>query len=131
MAYLAAEAPGVGQYNVDQFDHAQRVAGFKYRSPTQSSTKSLKVSSKDQNRRSLNKENLSKTLIAGTFDWIAAQRKPVNKNYFGLTKRFKGAPRSEKKPGPNAYKLNNKWSDSTNVLKKTGSSTTFKSVYYH
>lgn len=34
------------------------------------------------------KDQLSKTIVAGTFDWIASQETPHNKNYFGKGKRF-------------------------------------------
>lgn len=39
-------------------------------------------------KKDKNKDQLSKTLIAGTFDWIASQQIPHNKNYFGKGKRF-------------------------------------------
>ena len=115
----------------------QNKAGFKYRSPTRSA-KNIIMSSASKDKKSASKEkkpgnneNLPRTVVAGTFDWLAAQKKPTSKNFFGLTKRFKGAPKSDKKPGPNTYKLNSRWNDEKNVLNKTGSSTNFKSVYYH
>jgi hypothetical protein len=70
------------------------------------------------------------SLIAGTFDWLAAQKKPTHKNHFGKGRRFQGASKFEKKPGPNSYKLNNKWTDANHILKTACSLSNFKSVYY-
>ena len=69
-------------------------------------------------------------MVIGTFDWIASQAKSTNKNYFGKSKRFVLGSQFEKKPGPNFYKLNTKWTDETNVLKTSASTKSIKSVYY-
>lgn len=73
------------------------------------------------------------TLVVGTFDWMAAQKKPIHKNFFGKTKRFVGESKYDKRPGPNSYKLNNKWTDPNHILKASASSINLnlKSVYYH
>jgi hypothetical protein len=68
--------------------------------------------------------------VIGTFDWIASQKKTANKNYFGKSKRFVTGSKFDKKPAPNFYHLNTKWSDSTNILKTSASTTSYKSVYY-
>ena len=68
--------------------------------------------------------------MTGTFEWLGAQKKNRNKNFFGRSKRFEGPSKFEKKPGPTSYKLNNKWSDSASLLKTMSSFSTFKNVYY-
>ncbi len=78
------------------------------------------------------KEELKTTLITGTFDWLAAQKKPSHKNFFGKSGRFKGESKYDLKPGPNFYKINMKWNDSKSILKASASSINLnlKSVYY-
>lgn len=66
----------------------------------------------------------------GTFDWIATQKKSTNKNFFGKSKRFYVSSKFDKKPAPNLYALNTKWTDSTNIMKTSASTTVLKSVYY-
>ena len=125
MQYLATEGPGVGHYNLNSYQNNQHVTGFRYKTDT------VKDAPKKKKRGKLNKENLSKTLIPGTFDWIAAEARPFSSNRFGLSKRFKAIPRSEKQPAPNAYKLNTTWGDEANVLNKSASCKMFRSVYHH
>lgn len=78
------------------------------------------------------KEELPTTVVNGTFDWMATQKKSGNKNFFGKSKRFLGESKYDKKPGPNFYKINMKWNDSNSVLKASASSINlnFRSVYY-
>ena len=77
------------------------------------------------------KEPLNNTVVVGTFDWIAIQKKNSTKNFFGKSKRFQGPSKFEKKPAPTSYKLNVKWGDQANILKTISSFNNFKSVYYN
>jgi len=94
------------------------------------SEKMFKSVKKDSENTKKDKENTNQTLIAGTFDWIALQKKKATSNFFGKCKRFVTGSKFDKKPAPNQYKINTKWSDPTNMLKASTSTTTFKSVYY-
>lgn len=70
-------------------------------------------------------------MVIGTFDWLAAQKRTTNKNFFGKSRRFVQGSKYDKKPAPNFYELNYKWTDQTNVMLKTSASAAnFKSVYY-
>lgn len=125
--YLSSESPGVGEYNINYLK-SDHIASPMYRRgfTTSKSTTSLKREKTDKSE----KEELSRTVVMGTFDWIASQKKPTNKNYFGKSKRFQVGSKFDKKPAPNFYALNTKWTDSTNIMKTSASTTTFKSVYY-
>ena len=71
----------MGEYNLTKQCH---VSAPKYFKPAKSeSTKRLKTEKSS-------KENLTKTLIEGTFEWMAAQKKTKTKNFFGKSKRFEG-----------------------------------------
>ena len=75
---------------------------------------------------------MSKTVVVGTFEWMALQKKPIHSNFFGKCKRFIGESKFEKKPAPNSYKFKTKWTDATNILKTSASATNLnlRSVYY-
>jgi hypothetical protein len=129
--YLSSECPGVGEYNVNT--PKTYVTGPKYfklnTAKSQARLGSAKPEGKTEKKENL-KEQLSQTLVAGTFEWAAAQKRPTNKNFFGKSKRFVVGSKFDKKPAPNFYKLNTKWSDSTNILKTSASFSNIKSVYY-
>jgi len=36
------------------------------------------------------REHLKTTLVEGTFEWLASQKKTNNKNFFGKSRRFTG-----------------------------------------
>ena len=38
---------------------------------------------------------MNKTVVEGTFDWIASQNKSLNKNFFGKSNRFKAEAKSK------------------------------------
>ncbi len=84
-----------------------------------------------KNEKKLKDEDLSHTLVAGTFEWLSRQKSSKNKNFFGKSKRFVGGSKYDRKPAPNSYKLNTKWGDSSNILKTSTSFSNYKSVYYN
>lgn len=86
------------------------------------------------------KENCEKNMkllnttknIVGSFEWMKLQDKSKDSNFFGKSPRFFAGPKSEKRPSPNFYKLNNDWLSKANLTKVSACSVSnFKSVYYH
>lgn len=85
--YLSSEGPGVGEYNLTYFKRDHVVSPKYHKGITISrSAANLKKKGKDKS----DKEELSQTIVAGTFDWMATQPKSANKNLFGKSKRFNG-----------------------------------------
>jgi hypothetical protein len=80
--YLSAENPGVGEYNLTHLSH---VASPKFKRPA---TAYEVLKPQKSKPKSKHKEDLSKTLVPGTFDWLAAQKRPPCKNFFGKSRRF-------------------------------------------
>lgn len=116
----------MGEYNVASGQ--KHVAGPKY-FKLSSAKSQPRISGKGERR--VKEEELSHTLVAGTFEWLSKQKRPSCKNFFGKSKRFVGGSKYDRKPAPNSYKLNTKWGDAANILKTSSSFSNFKSVYYH
>lgn len=121
--YLSAENPGIGEYNLLN-DQRQHITSPKFGKVLRKSTSARVKTEKST------KEKTTPTLVMGTFDWLSAQKRPCNKNFFGKGRRFEEPSKSEKKPGPNSYKMNVKWTDPTQIMKTACSLSNFKSVYY-
>ena len=113
----------MGEYNVNpKKEHVSAPRYFKL--AKSQSTARIKT------EKSVGKDAMCTTMVVGTFDWLSKQKKPFHKNFFGRSKRFDGPSKYEKKPGPNNYKLNNKWGDENKILKTASSFSNFNSVYY-